>query len=102
MDVKEKKIVEEENLVMFPASKNYEYVRNLKEELDDPIEELMGEFAFFDEDEVEKPSNQQEKKPVAGQQSCLEVKDADQLFEAISETQTRIDYFLKELLDNLD
>lgn len=97
MDVKKDQATAEENLVMFPSAKNYRPAFELKDQLDDPLEDLLSEF----EELSPSPEDVKEQGPKV-KFDTIELEDSDELFEAIGEAQTRIDYFLREILDNIE
>ncbi len=94
-----------ENLVMFPAAKNYAPVHS--EPLDDPLEQLLTEFADlndedfideFDEEDFElAPPRQESKLDVSamGQHDCMEL--IHEQLNTLNEARSRLSYYLNEI-----
>jgi hypothetical protein len=84
--------IEKTNVVQFPAQRGLIGEHTQDSELGDPLEELLNEFADFEEDEEELEGNLESyikmSPEVANEQAYKDI---------IKESQERIDFYLSEL-----
>jgi len=99
-----------ENLVMFPASKNYPPANAEPEPLDDPLEQLLNEFADYDDDDFIDDFDEEEFEvhpktipkldmSTLGQTDCINL--IQEQLSTLNEARSRLQYYLKDIEQHL-